>query len=210
MGEDQLHTTERDPASSAGTAVLQFPTGALPQRSANEGVLARLYAEHYEPLHAYASHYVDQDEADDVVQRAFIELWRRRDLAKDAPEVEYGPMLFRTVRFRIFDYNRNASVRKTLLAEFVSDFTDRVRGWMHPDDRVEQSALSLAISGAVKGMSPRVREVYAMHHEAGMTVNEVSRLTGVGRAGVRALVTRGNRILRDHLERAGFGTGGRS
>ena len=45
--------------------------------SAAESGLAALYATWHERLVNYAAHYVPADEAEDVVQRAFIELWNR-------------------------------------------------------------------------------------------------------------------------------------
>jgi len=207
MVDDPLPVTthEGGRAKPTGSTVLPFPPAALTGVSTAESGLAALYANWYERLLTYASHYVPTDEAEDAVQRAFIELWNRSagQETLDA-DVATAGKLFRTVRFRIMDYRNARRSRRAALGVYLGDWAVRIKGWMNPDDRLERSELATAIADAVKTMPPRVREMYAMHHEAGMSMQQLIDASGVGRAGVKALINRCNRILRDHLERAGF------
>jgi RNA polymerase sigma factor (sigma-70 family) len=206
--DDQLPVTTHEPEQSAGSDVLQFPASPLPIRAREEDVLSALYARRFQPLCDYAAHYAGEDEAEDIVQCAFVSIWQRYiSDPKRHRSASFDAMLFREVRFRVMDYRRNIKVERSNFVVYMRSLVLLARSWMQADARVEYDGLTRAISAAIADMSPRARELHIMHQEAGLSVDEIVGMTGVGRETVRSLLNRGNRILRQHLERAGYSAG---
>src|SRR5262245_15135231 len=98
--------TEPDASPAQGGGVIPFPVAGLPVTSSSEEVLAAVFGTHSAKLTEYAAHYVPRDEAEDVVQAAFVELWQRHLGARQADRSSYEAALFQSVRFRIMDYRR--------------------------------------------------------------------------------------------------------
>lgn len=186
--------------------VIPFPVAGLPTSSKAEEVLSALYGRLSEKLAEYAAHYVSRDEADDVVQQAFVELWQRHLTDDREPKASYEAMLFQSVRFRVMDYRRTTRRRRFALDfwNYSDTLKNMARRWMEPHSAVEVDDFNKAINGALDAMPPRTRELQVLYRKAGLSVDEVAAATGLARETVRALLQRGNRILRDHLDRAGY------
>lgn len=191
------------------TGVLAFPATPLPTGDAVEQVLSDIYRSEYDGMLRYATHILRdledlaEDEAHDVVHKAFLELWDRKPThVGGKPITDYRGLLFRAIRFRALDYNKARQRQRTALAVYLTDWSERIRRWMNPEERIKVSALRATIDEAMAAMSPRVREIFVLHHESGYTAREIMECTGLGREGVRSFIGRGNRIMREHLERA--------
>ena len=202
------HEPAPQPSEPSGSQVIAFPTASLPTAAPNEELLSALYGRYAAKLTEYASQYVSRDEADDFVQRAFVDLWNRHlsDARQSRPRADYDALLFQSVRFLIMDYRRPARRRlhERLLGRYAGALQGMARRWMEPQAAVEADDFNKAINTALQAMSPRTREVQALYRKAGFSVDEIVATTGMARTSVRTLIQRGNRILRDHLDRAGY------
>ena len=191
--------------------VLRFPAPGSPQRverhlAAAEQVLAALHARFYGPLMEFASAYVNRLEADDVVQEAFWSLWNRylSDTSRDLHD-GYEALLFNTVQWRIQDRERQRKVFRHRLRHYARELKSFTRRWMQADHRLVDDHLTKVIAKARAEMTPRCRDLHVMRYQAGLDVSEIAALTGTTRGSVSALLTKANRIMRQHLEQAGYG-----
>jgi len=200
------HDPAPKPSEPSGSHIIPFPTAGLPTGSPNEELLSVLYGRYAGKLTQYAAHYVSPDEADDFVQRAFVDLWQRHLSSGRPPKEEYDSLLFQSVRFLVMDYRRPARRRlhARVLHKYADALTSLARRWMEPQAAVETDDFNKTISAALDEMSPRTREIQVLHRRAGLSVSEVCATTGLTNNSVRTLLQRGNRILRDHLDRAGY------
>lgn len=208
------HLPEKKTEKSAG---LTGPadSGVLPFRYADadfswqrEQILKSLQAKWAEQLVAFASTYVRRDDAEDIVQAAFISLWNNRINDPDTPaDAPFHAYLIRQVRLRALDHRRN---RRTLLERFQQALTDRVEfasRWMNPSDSFEGDSLRKTIRRGIRAMTPRCREVYELHYEADLDAGEIAATLGIAKETVRTFIKSGNAVLREHLAREGYGSG---
>ena len=190
--------------SAAG--VLAFPARPLPVGSSAEDILARLYAAWFAQLVAYACDRVSEDDAEDAVQRAFIEVWDRYLRQGTEPAAGYEAVLFAAVRFRVFDYRRVARRRRFLVGKFfyLDELLGVARRWMKPESRQEVNALARELDKAIKKLPDRMRELQVLYRCSGLQSPEIARITGLAPTTVVEMLSRGNRMIRDRLERAGY------
>lgn len=206
MADDDLPDTARELAPPHSGVVLQFPSGSATLATGGEQLLNALHARLSAQLCEYASHYLSADDADDVVQQAFIELWRRYVAESRTPTASYEAVLYESVKFRILDFRRTRKRRglAIIAGHYAAMLNETARRWMRPDADVERESFSKVVNAAVQHMTPRARELHVMHYNAGFTVHQIVDMTGVARSTVKTLLQRGNRVLREHLERAGY------
>lgn len=209
MAEQDLSTAPEPLLSPAG--VLAFPARPLPVGSPVEDILAGLYAAWFGQLVEYAREFVSADEAEDVVQQSFIEVWERYLKSGLQPRVPFETVLFAAIRFRVFDYRRTTKRRRFLAGRFfyVDELLDAARKWMRPDASDDAASLTMVIAKALKRLPPRTREVQVLHRRSGLDSNAIARLTGLSPSTVRVLLCRGTSVIREHLERAGYGPAAR-
>jgi RNA polymerase sigma factor (sigma-70 family) len=195
-----------DPDAGTGQgAVIQFPVASLPVGSSAEDVLSSLYVRMAEKLIEYAAQYTTRDDAEDIVQQAFVEIWQRHLSTDRTPAHSYEALLFQSVRFRIMDYRKVTKRRQLLITEFLNYLTTLAPPkWMQASASATSDEFNKTIDAALASMTPRTREVQLLYRRAEMSVDEIVIATGLARENVRCLIQRGNRIVRDHLDRAGY------
>jgi RNA polymerase sigma factor (sigma-70 family) len=195
-----------DPDAGPGQgAVIPFPVASLPVGSSAEEVLSSLYARFAEKMVAYAEGYVSRDDAEDIVQQAFVEVWQRYLSTQRETSTPYEAVLLAAVRFRLHDYRRVTKRRQLLITEFLNYFTTlRPPRWMEASASATSDEFNKTIDAALASMTPRTREVQFMYRRAEFSVEEIVIATGLARENVRCLIQRGNRIVRDYLDRAGY------
>lgn len=202
---DQEQVMTREPLLSAAD-VLSFPPRPLPVGSSAEQVLSKLYATWYDRLVQYATDRVSRDDAEDVVQLAFVEIWDRYLAQGNEPSDPYERVLFAAVRFRVFDFRRTVRRRRFLISKYfyIGELLDVARRWMKPEARLEVKALARAVDDAIRKLPPRMRELQVLYRRSGFDVTAICTVTDLAPTTVRDMLGKGNRIIAEHLDRAGY------
>lgn len=194
--------------------VLRFPSPVtFPSTATPEDILAALAGTWMAPLTAYAVAFarISEDEADDVVQQAFVEVWNRHVSAGRAPKPNHEAALVAAVRGRLLAARRTRRRRRALLkaGNYAGKLMRLVRDWMLPSERLDARELWRIVDEALEEMPPRCRELQILHRHGGKTVEEIASALDMTPNGVAVLLQRGNRILRKRLEKAGYSPEGR-
>lgn len=205
MADHESHSATRELAPPASAGVLRFPPVAGLDLS-GEALLEALHTRLEPQLSEFASAFVSADDADDIVQQAFVELWNRYIKEGRTPTASWESLLFESVNFRIGDFRRTRRRRSLALVAggYARSLLGKVRVWMRPDWEFERESFNRVLDRAVDAMSPRAREIHVLHYRAGYTVSEIVDMLGVGRPTVKSMILRGNRVMREHLDRAGY------
>ena len=190
--------------------VLNFPSGGLPTDSTSEGAYTALFARTYERLRQYAALELnDDDAAEDLVQAVLVAVWHQHfEGAKSVNQVLDG-LVFRMVKFRISNHRRDRMRYLRRLETHLGMWAGRAKRWMIPAEYVEHGELVSVIDEAMRKMSPRCREFFVMHREAGMTFKQIAEVSEVSEVTVNNLMYRAHLVLREHVDRAGFGSAAR-
>ena len=149
--------------------------------------LFRLY---YRPMCLYAAHYLDDDEAEDVVQEAFKSLWEKMR-GGDCPSSPRA-YLAASVRNRCIDILRG---RKAHPVEALpTDLTE-------PDPEVlSQSFDEARIWDAIARLPKGRRRMFLMHRRDGMKYSEIALRLHVSERTVRNQISRALKYLRASLK----------
>ena len=106
-------------------------------------------------------------DAEDVLQDALVESWKRSDgMPPDA-------LVFATIRRRAIDLARSSDRRSVREIEASTPDTD----WFSPD--VEERETQRLLEDAVKSLQPNYREVVTLKIWGGLTFQEIAEATGV-------------------------------
>lgn len=155
--------------------------------AADESALEDAYTEFAPAVLSYVSRYVGRDEAEDVVQRTFLDAWRNAD--RYDPRQRFSGWLFTIAHRRAIDTLRTRRHR-------VVD-VDSVRELAGEDGRetAERFADAADVRAAVARLPDHEREVVELTYFADLSQKEIADRLGVPLGTVKARASRGTRRL---------------
>lgn len=134
----------------------------------------------------------DDDLARDVVQDALVKAYQR--LGSCSRPERFGGWVYRVVRNRCYDELRAARRRNVPLASAAT-----LRSDDDPEADLERAALRRTIRGALRHLTPPLREAFVMKHVDGLSYDEMQDATGVARSALKMRVKRAREQLEDRL-----------
>ena len=165
----------------------------LGQRLADgdESALEECYAQYGPPVLAYVRRHVGPDEAEDVLQHTFLDLWRHSD--RYDPRQSLGGWVFTIARRRAIDALRR---RRPAVVQ-----VDTLRDLVGEDGReiAERFAWAADVRAAMSRLPATQRETLELAYFADHTQREISCLLQVPIGTVKARMARGTKALGDLL-----------
>ncbi|WP_238413103.1 RNA polymerase sigma factor [Saccharothrix deserti] len=176
----------------------------------DRAAFGELYDRFAKPAYSLARRIcVDPDLAEDVVQEAFLALWRN-PAGYDRSRGGFGTWLMTVVHHRAVDAVRRENTQRRRNVPL----TDEVSEWnVSPAEGADHAALTGVVGAevreALKGLPEDQRQVIALAYLGGYTQIEVAALTGVPLGTVKSRTFAAMRRLRAALHSAWAGeTGG--
>ena len=125
-------------------------------RDGDHEALSELLEREWSHLVSYAEHLTrDPDDAEEMAQRAFVRLWRRRKHLDSDGSVR--ALLYRTTRNLCIDLDRKRTTRRGLRGQLR-----RRNRPPTPYERLRERELRGAIEEAIDALSPRRREAFRL------------------------------------------------
>ncbi len=165
-------------------------------RSGDE--LRELYRRYAGELFGFASSALgDREQAEEVVQDVFAQLWRHAD-EYDRGRASVRTWLYAIARNRIVDAHRRAAARpKRAEQEHSLDNAAEI------DAALDHAMLRWQITAALARLSPAHREVIRLAHYGGLTMREIAERTGIPLGTVKSRTSyalRSLRLILDEME----------
>jgi RNA polymerase sigma-70 factor, ECF subfamily len=165
-------------------------------RSGDE--LRELYRRYAGELFGFAASALgDREQAEEVVQDVFAQLWRHAG-EYDQRRASVRTWLYAIARNRIVDAHRRAAARpKRAEDEDSLDNADEI------DAALDQAVLRWQITAALARLSPAHREVIRLAHYGGLTMREIAERTGIPLGTVKSRTSyalRSLRLILDEME----------
>jgi len=161
----------------------------LPKRMVDgeEQALEECYRFYGSMVRSYLRRFVGEEEADDLLQVVFLEVWRSRERIDPSRPLE--AWLFGIARKRAIDHLRRR--RHDVV------YADSVRELVGEDGAVfvEKLAWSAEIQVALARLSTEQREAISLSYFGGLSQREISAHLGVPLGTVKARMARGMRQL---------------
>lgn len=163
-----------------------------------------LYKQHYISLRSYARLLLREEEAEDVVQDVFFNIWIHRD-ALDASLSMRGYLLRAVYRTAL-----NVIKRKGLQETYGNTYKEEIeemgrRFYYNPDaneviGRLYAQDLRAEIQAAIDSLPPRCRQVFSLGYLYDMSGKEISRKLGISLSTVENHMYSALKILREKLK----------
>jgi RNA polymerase sigma factor (sigma-70 family) len=153
----------------------------------DESALEDAYATYGPSVLAYLRRYVGPDEAEDVLQRTFLDVWRSAE--RYDPDQRFAGWLFTIARRRAVDCLRG---RRHSVVD-----VEAARGLVGEDGRetAERHADAAEVRAALDALPEHEREVLELAYYADLTQREIAARLDVPLGTVKARAARGTRRL---------------
>ncbi|MEN8144940.1 MAG: RNA polymerase sigma factor [Gemmatimonadota bacterium] len=183
-----IHGQPRVAATEAQSSDLELVTAAL---DGSEGAFTELVRRYQDVLYRHALRMTGRpDDAEDVVQAAFVKAWR--NLASCQNPERVGAWLFRIGANGCKDFLKSRHQRNVSLEE-VPLLKSDARG---PEAAAERRSMGQLIMDALQTLPPDQREAFALKHIEGWSYGEMSEKLEVSVAALKMRVHR----ARDELQ----------
>jgi RNA polymerase sigma-70 factor (ECF subfamily) len=147
------------------------------------------------PLLRYTAQIVgDCDQAQDVVQDAFLRLWSENPERLNGCLAEW---LYTVCRNRAIDLRRKSNRHQP----FVEGWEPPCDGQVSPAEAMERRDSSQAVLDFLTALPAKQQEVIRLKFEHGLSYQEISQITGLSVSNVGFLIHTGIKSLRDEMKK---------
>ena len=179
-----------------------FPKEIVKQiKSGNSPAFEKIYQFFYKKLSYFSNQYLmDIDEANNIVQEVFTELWARRELLDDSTNIQ--AWLFTVTKNKSLKRLRKLKSRSTYLSYLEkreNDANYKALEYFDTSDFLFEE-LDQKIKESLKGLSPAVRLVFEKSRFDDMKNREIADELGISIKTVEAHMSKALRVLRKELQ----------
>jgi RNA polymerase sigma-70 factor (family 1) len=164
-------------------------------REGDEVAFREIYARYNGLLFAYAFRRLQsKEEAKDVVQEVFINLWENR--MHFVLKTYLSGFLYKSVLNKILDiWKHNKVVRKHVLSQPLQIEVDTIE----TDFLIREKEITELIEKEIAAMPPRMQEVYKMKYQQYISVRQIAADLGISENTVATQLQRASAHLRNKL-----------
>ena len=149
-----------------------------------------LFRRYYPNLIFYATRLVGEEEAEDVVQDVFVELWKRKDTIEIGDQIQ--AFLYRAVYTRALNVLKHRNVEDGYCAA-MEENNEVIR-------RIEDRELRKEIYDAINELPDKCKEVFKLSYLHDMKNKEIADVLGVSLRTVEAHMYKALKYLRSRLD----------
>ena len=160
-----------------------------------------LFRRYYPSLIFYATRLVGEEEAEDVVQDVFVELWKRKDSIEIGEQIQ--AFLYRAVYTRALNVLKHRNVEDGYCAA-MEEINRRRAEFYQPDNnevirKIEDRELRKEIHDAINEPPDKCKEVFKLSYLHDMKNKEIADVLGVSLRTVEAHMYKALKFLRNRL-----------
>jgi len=163
-------------------------------RGSDASALEAIFRAVHGPLVRYATRFVPEASAEDVVQDAFVRIWNGRE--RIDPSQSLKAFAYRTVRNLSLNRIRDGKTREALLA---GRYEAPVSAAPDPHDDLARFDLAERLRDWIGELPARQREALELSRFEGLTHEEVAEAMGVSPRTVNNHLVRALRAIRDRV-----------
>lgn len=139
------------------------------------------------------------DEAEDVVQDAFLKLWHKPGLYNEARGAKFTTWFYRVVTNQALDHMRKHKPEAGgEVLEYMADHA------LRQDDAIAATEEQKAVEAAIQSLPERQKAALNLCFYEGLSNKEAAEVLGVGVKALESLLIRAKTGLRDKLTGQGF------
>ncbi len=164
----------------------------------------QLFRELYPQLLVYARGFVGIDNAEDVVEDVFVDLWRRRDELYTWANVK--AMLYKAVYTRSINVLRHRDVTQNYIGMIMAleEKREQFSNDYNPQEELENDDLRNVIEQAVNELPEKCQHVFRLSYMHGMKNKDIASALGMSVRTADAHIYKALKYLRDRLRNSGY------
>lgn len=160
-----------------------------------------LFRKYYTNLLFYATRIVGEEEAEDVVQDVFVELWRRQESMTVGGQIQ--AFLYRAVYTRALNVLKHRDIKNSYEAVMLEIHQKRIE-FYQPDSndvvkRIEDGELRKELFDAINELPDKCKMVFKLSYMHDMKNKEIAETMGISLRTVEAHMYKALKLLRDRL-----------
>lgn len=172
-----------------------------PTMTIKEEDFRQIFRNLYPDLITYAKTLADEDDVKDLVQEAFVELWKRRDAMENSEHIK--AFLYKTVYTRTLNLMRHRQIVRGYSNE-RKQLELRKMELYHPEHSdvirtIESKELGNQINAAIDELPEKCRMAFVMSYLHGMKNKEISDVMQISVRTVDTHIFKALRYLRNRL-----------
>lgn len=181
-------------------------------RNGDRVAFNELYRIHYLSLLSYAELLLDADEAKDVVQDVFLNVWIHRENLNETLSVRSYLL------HSVYNSALNILKKKGYSSEYISSFESEIKQMgsvlYDPDSndiihRLYNQELKISIDAAINSLPTRCKEVFILSYLDGLPSKEISSKLGISLSTVENHIYSALKQLREKLRHYQFKESGK-
>jgi len=167
-------------------------------RDGDREAYAAVFREMHDPLFRYARSITKNEaSAEDLTQDVFVRLWKVRETLDPSQSLE--AYLFRMVRNRAYNHERNQRTRTEKEDDIRSDSVVQPTPLDAPDEAVEAKDLDAHLTQWIEDLPDRQREALSLSRFEGLSHDAIADVMDISPRTVNNHIVRALRSLRDRL-----------
>lgn len=160
-----------------------------------------LFRKYYANLLFYATRIVGEEEAEDVVQDVFVELWKRQETLVVGDQIQ--AFLYRAVYTRALNVLKHQDIKEGYEAAVLDIHRKRVE-FYQPDSnevvkRIEDKELRRQLAAAINELPDKCKVVFRLSYLHDLKNKEIADTLGISLRTVEAHIYKALKILRGRL-----------
>lgn len=164
-------------------------------RQGDERVFESLFRNHYQPLCRYATTLInDPDEAEEIVQQVFIQIWERREALEINLSIQ--AYLYKAVRNSSLNKIKHGKVRR-LYAEEVTALTSQSEP---ASEMTFQNELQKQIHSAIESLPEQCRIIFKLSRFEELKYAEIAEHLSISVKTVENQMGKALKIMREQLK----------
>lgn len=161
----------------------------------DENAFQEIYKRYWYKLYTVARRKVEvQEDAEEIVQDIFVDLWERR-IRLNINELDR--YLFSAVKYKVLNYIKSRIVRQTYQRDTISL---KVDADSNTEEALALQDLSQAITNGIENLPPKTQEIFRLNRLEGLSVREISDLLHIPERTVEYHITQSLRSMRVYLK----------
>ena len=168
-------------------------------RQGDIAAFEKVFREQYEALFHFAYRFIqNREEAEEVVQDVFVNLWEKRQNLHIQTSV--SAYLYAAVRNRALNVVKSAYRRQTSPLE-ITDSGPALE--ISLENKSDQEELMALVQRGIEGLPEKCRLIFTLSRQAGLTYDEIAAELGVSKETIKSQIKIALKKLRDFMKRHG-------
>ena len=170
-------------------------------KDGDQDAFTEIYNRYWKLIYAHVYKMLrDEDDAKDIVQEVFGNLWLKAASIKN--NVNVSGLLYIAARNKVFDLIGKNKVRTDYIGEIASFLSDPVNDQV---DTIDEKRIIEILEREIQKLPPKMREIFELSRKDNLSHKEIASRLNISEQTVKKQVQNALKVIKPKLNDAGVG-----